>query len=63
MGAEVPGLLAAGTVYFHGGLAFWDVRDPARTIIVSLDHEHYKHLIVEVADPQATIELLRSARR
>src|SRR6266852_3937809 len=49
MGAEVPGLFAAGTFYYHGELVFWDVHDPAKTIIVSLDHERYKKLIVESA--------------
>ena len=61
MGTEMPGLFAAGTFYYHRELVFWDVRDPAQTIIVSLDHEHYKKLIVEVADPIATAALLRSA--
>lgn len=61
MGAELPGLFAAGTFYFHGELVFWDVRDPAKTLIVSLEHERYKKLIVEVADPTATVEQLRAA--
>src|SRR5439155_9530836 len=55
MGAEIPGIFAAGTFHYHGELVFWDVRDPAKTIIVSLDHERYKKLIVEVADPDATV--------
>ena len=30
--------------------------EPAeRSVVVSLDHERYKKLIVEVADPQATL--------
>ena len=61
IGTDVPGLLAAGTFYFHGELVFWDVHDPARTIIVSLDHERYKKLIIEVADPQATASMLNAA--
>lgn len=40
----------------HGELVFRDVRDPASTIIVSLEHERYKKLIVEVADPTETAE-------
>jgi hypothetical protein len=46
MGTDVPGLFAAGTFYFHSELVFWDVHDPSKTIIVSLDHERYKKLIV-----------------
>jgi hypothetical protein len=61
MGTDVPGLFAAGTFYYHGELVFWDVRDPASTIIVSLDHERYKKLIVEVADPEAVLAGLRRA--
>jgi hypothetical protein len=52
-GTDVPGVFAAGTFFYHQELVFWDVHDPAKTIIVSLDHEHYKKLIVEVADPKA----------
>lgn len=62
MGTEVPGLFAAGTFYYHGEAVFWDVRNPANTIVVSLDHERYRKLIVEVADPQATAALLNDAR-
>jgi hypothetical protein len=61
MGTNVPGLLAAGTFLSHEGLVFWDVHDPEHTIIVSLVHEHYKKLIIEVPDPPATVALLRSA--
>ena len=60
LGTDLPGLFAAGTFYYHGELVFWDVRDPARTIILSLAHERYKKLIVEVADPFATLALLQT---
>jgi hypothetical protein len=63
IGTEIPGLLGAGTFFYHRELVFWDVRDPANTIIVSLEHEHYKKLIVEVADPAATAGLLRETIR
>ena len=63
MGTDVPGVFAAGTFYYHGELVFWDVHNPARTIIVSVDHERYKKLIIEVADPQTTTDQLRAAIR
>jgi hypothetical protein len=63
MGTDVPGVFAAGTFYFHNELVFWDVHDPARTIIVSLEHERYKKLILEVADPAITVSQLRAAIR
>ena len=61
MGTDAPGLFAAGTFYYHGELVFWDVYDTTKTIIVSLEHERYKKLIVEVADPQATAAMLKGA--
>jgi hypothetical protein len=61
-GTDVPGLFAAGTFYYHGELVFWDVHDPANTVIVSLDHERYKKLIIEVDDPAAVVSVLRRAR-
>jgi hypothetical protein len=42
---------------------FWDVHDPAKTIVVSLDHERYKKLIIEVADPNEVATQLRTALR
>jgi hypothetical protein len=61
IGTDMPGLFAAGTFYYHGELVFWDVRHPTSTIIVSLDHERYRKLIIEVSDPGATVALLRDA--
>ena len=59
----MPGLFAAGTFYYHGELVFWDVHDPANTIIVSLAHERYKKLIMEVVDPSEAVHhyVVRSA--
>ena len=62
IGTDAPGLFAAGTFYYHGELVFWDVFDTAKTVIVSLEHERYKKLIIEVADPAATAQLLNAAR-
>ncbi len=62
MGTDVPGLFAAGTFYYHGEMVFWDVRHVEHTVIVSLDHERYKKLIIEVADPAATASVLTSGR-
>ena len=61
VGTDIPGLFAAGTFFYHGELVFWDVRHPANTIIVSLDHERYRKLIIEVKDPGAVVAQLQSA--
>lgn len=62
-GTGVPGVFAAGTFYYHGELVFWDVRHPSNTIIVSLDHERYRKLIIEVKDPAAVVSELQRAIR
>jgi hypothetical protein len=62
LGTDVPGLLGAGTFYYRGEIVFWDVHDPANAIILSLDHERYKKLIIEVADPAAAIATLNASR-
>jgi hypothetical protein len=62
IGGDIPGLFAAGTFYYHGELVFWDVRDLAKTVIVSLDHERYRKLIIEVEDPDAVRTMLRAAK-
>jgi hypothetical protein len=63
IGTDMPGLFAMGTFYYHHELVFWDVIDLSRTIIVSLEHERYKKLIIEVDDPAATAAMLRAALR
>jgi hypothetical protein len=63
IGTDFPGLFAAGTFYYRGEFVFWDVRHPANTIIVSLDHERHRKLIIEVEDPAATVARLRDATK
>ena len=59
LGTNLPGLFAGGTFRQQGELVFWDVRDPSKTIIVSLDHERYRKLVIEVADPVGVVGTLR----
>ncbi len=61
LGTDVPGLFAAGTFYYHHELVFWDVRDPNKAVIISLNHERYKKLIIEVDDPAEVVGLIRAA--
>lgn len=60
-GTQIPGVLTAGTFYQHDGAVFYDVHDPDHTIVIELDHEHYRRLVVEVADSTATVKLLDDA--
>jgi hypothetical protein len=59
----VPGLFAAGTFLYRGEMVFCDIRDPAQTIVVTLEHERYKKLILEVTDPQAVVRTLVDAMK
>lgn len=60
-GSQIPGILTAGTFYEQGGIVFYDVHDPDGTIVIELDHEHYKRLIVEVEAPEKTSALIERA--
>jgi hypothetical protein len=60
-GTDVPGIFAAGTFYYRGELVFWDVSEPEQTVVVSLDHERYKKLIIQVSDPDETVARVRAA--
>jgi hypothetical protein len=61
LGTQGGKVFVAGTFYYHGEMVFWDLNDPAKSIIVSLADETYKKLIVEVADPAAAVGMLKSA--
>ncbi|HEX5233998.1 MAG TPA: hypothetical protein VFW25_01570 [Silvibacterium sp.] len=57
-GTQIPGVITAGTFYQHGSRVFWDVHHPEKTIVIDLRDERYQQLIVEVADPEAAVEML-----
>ena len=60
-GTDIPGIITAGTYYQKDGVVFYDVHDPERTIVIELDHESYKRLVIEVEDPPYAVALLREA--
>ncbi|MGH9885829.1 MAG: hypothetical protein ACREBE_09890 [bacterium] len=60
-GTQIPGIITAGTFYQSDGAVFYDVHDPDRTIVIELDHEHYKRLVVEVEHPVDVVARLQSA--
>ena len=61
LGSNIPGVLTVGTFYQHGEVVFYDVHDPERTIVLELEHETYKRLIVEVDDPQTAQKMIDQA--
>ncbi len=60
-GTNLPGVVIAGTFYEHEGRVFWDVHDPERAIAIRLHDESYVRLIIEVAEPDASIAAIRAA--
>jgi hypothetical protein len=62
-GSDFPNLFRAGTFYQDGGLVFWDVHDPQKTIVVELNHERYQKLIIEVQEPERIVRLINDAAK
>jgi hypothetical protein len=60
-GADLPGLITAGTFYRKGRLVFMDVRKPEHTIVVDLNHEYYDQLVLQVSDPAAAVRTITNA--
>ena len=61
-GTHVPGVVAAGTFYDMGEKVFWAVHDSERAIAIDLHDEDFSMLVLEVADPEATIREIERAR-
>lgn len=59
-GAYIPGIITAGTYRAHGDKVFWDVVDLKKTIIIDLKNNNYNQLIVEVSDPDVTVNEINS---
>ncbi len=59
-GTNLPGVITAGTFYQDGKRVFWDVHNPDQTVVIDLRDERYNQLVVEVADPDAAVALLKA---
>lgn len=61
-GADIPGVITAGTFYTKGRLVFYDTHKPEHTIVVDLDkHENYDALILQVRDPAGAVKLINES--
>ena len=60
-GTDLPNIFRAGSFYQKGNLVFWDVHHPEKAIVINLLHERYGKLIIEVADPNAAVTLIKEA--
>jgi hypothetical protein len=54
-GTHIPFVITAGTFYQDGKRVFWDIHHPKEAVILSLDHETYNELVIEVDDPAAFV--------
>jgi hypothetical protein len=54
-GAYMPGIAIAGRFYREGEWVFWNIRKGERAITITLDHDGYVNLVVEVEDPAEAV--------
>ncbi|MEN3369287.1 MAG: hypothetical protein V7609_1430 [Verrucomicrobiota bacterium] len=60
-GTHIPGVIAAGTFHEVGRTVFWDVHNQEKAIAIDLNDEYFSALIVEVANPEASIRDIERA--
>ena len=52
VGANIPGVKAAGTFWDTGGFAFYDYSASSECLLLELEHEFYKRAVIEIDPPQ-----------
>jgi hypothetical protein len=62
-GTYLPGFMTAGTFRSRGEKDLWMVGRTDRVLVIELAEESYRHVIVQVEDPEAAVEALRAAMR
>jgi len=60
-GTHLPGFITAGTFRIDGERIFWDVHNPAKAVVIELADQRFARLVIEVADPAATVALIEHA--
>lgn len=60
-GTSLPGVIVAGTYHRKGEHIFYDVHKYDNAIVIELRDEWYARMIVEVPDPEATLQLIQNA--
>lgn len=60
-GSHIRGVIVAGTFHQDGDRVFWDVHNGAKAIVIELEDESYRRLVVEVSDPRATVDEIERA--
>jgi hypothetical protein len=60
-GTYLPGIITAGSFLHEGRWVFWDVHEPEKAIAIDLQDERFSALVIEVADPAASVRAIERA--
>jgi len=60
-GTYLPGFMTAGTFRSRGERDLWMVGRYEKVLVIELAGEKYRHLIVQVEEPEGAVEALRAA--
>ena len=58
-GTALPGVICAGTYYGKGRKEFWDRTAKGQGIVIDLRDGPFTRIVVDVADPDAAISMLK----
>lgn len=61
-GTHIPGLVVAGTFRHEGEKVFWNIRRGTHAVVIRLRDAEFQQLVVEVDDPQGTVDAVNAAR-
>lgn len=59
-GCYIPGFIYSGTYYSENGKVFWDVSNIDKSIIIDLNNSDYSQLIIEVDNPEKTVNEIKN---
>lgn len=60
-GTYLPGVMTAGTFRSRGEKDLWMAGRADTVLVIELHDQRYRHVIVQVEDPEAAVEALRAA--
>ena len=55
IGTNMPGVKAAGTFFTSDGLVFYDYGAGKECLVLDLDHESFKHAVIEIDAPDTAV--------
>lgn len=63
LGTYWPGRVAAGLFWTKQGLHFYDVRSGDKAVVIDLQGDRLRRIVVEVEDPVSTADAINAAIR